>query len=146
MNVEEACTYRRFLGRGRYGAVCGRPEADEAVHSWPNERKRIGTHIWRHEPKTAAAHISPVMARRKPGPERQRTRDYELGYNSGYQAAARAALREEPALDVERLRRAMQAAGSLGERGFATTVAAHYARLGWEESGASRPVEDQEKP
>jgi hypothetical protein len=28
---------------------CGRPREDETVHSWPEERLRPGTHVWRRE-------------------------------------------------------------------------------------------------
>lgn len=58
------CTYR-----DPSGSVCGRPAEDVLVHSRPDERKRIGTHIWRHQQTT-----------RRPT---TRSADYRRGYDAG---------------------------------------------------------------
>ncbi len=92
--LADLCTFRPYLGRGHRGAVCARPAADEAVHSGPDERKRLGTHIWRNDGIDALRGDRRVRRRKTP----IRSTDYKRGYDSGYHAAVRAILdRENPA-------------------------------------------------
>jgi hypothetical protein len=82
VKIEQRCTFHRD------GEWCGRLEADETNHSWANERKLPGTHVWRHDARDAAA-LSAALEEAKA--RESRSEEYNRGYDSGYHAGFRAA-------------------------------------------------------
>jgi hypothetical protein len=78
---ERLCTFYRD------GSWCARPEADESVHVWPNERMRPGAHVWRHDPKVVPRMKDDLTAAKAMRAER--SEDYNAGYQAGYHAGQR---------------------------------------------------------